>query len=547
MLSSVLKVMAPILLAEHKLNPLLALCQDLNVSLADEVLRFFYAATARILALHAGGLDAPGAKTIPRPITDALKAWPVPKKSEKLLEILSRDAASVAAELFGLLSPHATTNEIADALATTIGTEQSDLFAVLAESIETSPADPDLVSPAYRAAEILQALRFLRAAYPEASAAEIAMNSLTALFASLHAAFVSSERSRLVKAIALVVSTFSTDLAPPILQMLLSESIFCLKEGDVAGPALAIVKWTMNKAADDKKTWPEIDNLLLRLGDAQATVPAGLRESLNAWLSVALDTWTKSSNMRSGLDAAAVLWPKDLRKLLKQPSVASLASVMELATRSLPTPTQATALCLQLRDARHSASQNSKDSETFSTEAFWRLKASFTEEGLTDDGSRAFLDLLAAVNGEVHPTEASCVAENPAISKDLISRINKDPRAVRAAVVLSILPGYRSDDHDVRATTYRMLSNMRSELEDMLRSGTLLADAGPALALLRPPAPRAPWPEDSSDLDHLLDDERWLRKTENPSAWAKDLCKLLCRVASATEPVFVISCRSLIA
>ncbi len=207
MLSSVLKVMAPILLAEHKLNPLLALCQDLNVSLADEVLRFFYAATARILALHAGGLDAPGAKTIPRPITDALKAWPVPKKSEKLLEILSRDAASVAAELFGLLSPHATTNEIADALATTIGTEQSDLFAVLAESIETSPADPDLVSPAYRAAEILQALRFLRAAYPEASAAEIAMNSLTALFASLHAAFVSSERSRLVKAIALVVST----------------------------------------------------------------------------------------------------------------------------------------------------------------------------------------------------------------------------------------------------------------------------------------------------------------------------------------------------
>ncbi len=153
--------------------------------------------------------------------------------------------------------------------------------------------------------------------------------------------------------------------------------------------------------------------------------------------------------MRSGLDAAAVLWPKDLRKLLKQPSVASLASVMELATRSLPTPTQATALCLQLRDARHAASQNSKDSETFSTEAFWRLKASFTEEGLTDDGSRAFGPPCSRQWGGSPDRGIVCGGESGNI-EDLISRINKDPRAVRAAVVLSILPGYRSDDHDVR-------------------------------------------------------------------------------------------------
>lgn len=537
MLASVLEVMAPILLAEHKLNPLLALCQDLNVSLADEVLRFFYIATARTLALHASELEAAGAKTIPRPISDALKAWPMPKKSDKLLDILSRDAASIAAKLFDLLSPHSTTSEITGALATSLGSEQADLFAVLTEQVETAPADPDLVGPGYGAAEILQALQFLRGTYPETSAAEIALNSLTALFASLHAAFINSERSRLMKAIALIVAALSTDLSPPILQMLLNEAIFCLKHGDIAGPALALIKWAMDKAAEDKKSWPEMNSLVLRLGEAQANVPLTLRDNFTAWLADAVDTWTKSTSIRPGLDAAAVLWPKDLRKMLKQPSGASFTSVTESATRS-PTPTQATALCLQLRDATQAASQDGQNPETFGTEAFWRLKASFTEEGLTDDGARAFVDLLAAVNGEVHPTESSCVTENPAISKDLVSRINKDPRAIRAAVVLSILPGCSSDDYGTRAVTYRMLSNMRSELDDMFRSGTLLAEAGPALALLRPPVPTPPQWRDVPELDRLLDDEGWLKKVADPSAWTEELCKLLCRVAASSEPIF---------
>ncbi|ODO04804.1 hypothetical protein I350_05414 [Cryptococcus amylolentus CBS 6273] len=351
----------------------------------------------------------------------------------------------------------------------------------------------------------------------------------------INEAFLVSEQDRHLRALfCLIAINAKAFRQKMILGTFLHEVLALLDQPNLSHTVLPMVKWGFTRLTTLAGTGPtNTTNLFLQLGRVWSvshravSVPRQqhLAHLLEDWITSALPGWETSTVKDSFLQAAA-LWPDDVRSRLntplKSPTLWELRGLSE--ANIVGTGSE---LCKQFKKLAED-DYTGKVAPAFMASAFWTIKSDMGREW-DPEGISAFQELLYMAGGEIRSAPP----------------IGASPRKPTANGAHDVFLGISEftvrllDDHHhgVRAAAYRALQGMKPHIS-AAGIETRLSPVEHNLYEILEPLVLAQSQKEYR-LSDILDRSSWDSLLCNTEAWALDLARLLCDVASHQDPFYL--------
>ena len=548
---SLLESLTPMLLDQGRFGFLQQLGEEAGYVVSAYSMRYAYPATARLLtkavAVHQGHRGK-----VTTEVVDSLNAMPFAGKMT-VKTILSDHAAPIAIELLRLVALHYTSPDLSQAITAVKGSDPALLLDLTDHLPISDPAHSDFVSVSWSERDYFGAIAFLLAGSttetprsrksrdedePQSSAqAGISFNALLQLFSDLSAAVLLGERARIAKAIAVTLGCFPESLRDPrIIQMVLHEVISIMHLDDIGDFAMHLLETVIGGLTDCQHAIPRITDCMIRLGRVYPRLGSHMRDRLNERLHSLATRWRESRDF-SGIshiaESCAILWPADMQRALGEQSPLDFTSVAGLADTA--DPADAMNLCERLAMALRNSNEHSvaANRQNFSRKVFWHIKASFDKAHWTVDGAKAFIDLLAAVEGQVEVVCTTARQGNDERFWDDILGTRMGHKANLIAQVMAIrhlaMLSF-NDDQQSRYAAYSVLRQVRDFLDPVFDGGVMPRSARCELPLLLSPYPSGierPTTMTLSDVQK----ENMSQYAADPAVWLRKTASCLCDIA----------------
>ncbi|BEI92084.1 uncharacterized protein CcaverHIS019_0409040 [Cutaneotrichosporon cavernicola] len=458
-----------------------------------------------------------------------------------IIDYLGRSVEIVVAGLFTLVDLNTTNDEVLSFLESigSKGLEASDTFARLMNSDQSRANSPPALDPAASISGVLYAHHFFKTQFKSMRKPRMVFNAIVRLFHELNSAYLVNEQRRYLRAIALVVSLYQDEFESAlVLQEFLRNVIDLLSMDDIGPIAFSMVQWGFDRLPQAKEPLPELANLFIKLGSVSAQLHSKshmqvLAADLDRWVGSKSQSWHMSDAIMPALESALVFWPQGWVEHFRFPDQHFL-DVADLAKR--PNTNSTMALSKRLVEAaQRQATRENKDN--FLSATFWYLKQGLNPDRWTPDGSAAFLNLLHMVNGEVHAPSLDTINNltGRADIMEVARKLGDRPHdALRVTVLQRVLEQTASDDYRLRYTAFEVLRTTMPIITESLNA--LPAHLRGLSEFLVPDTPVSC--SEEPNLEALVTEASWIRKSQSHEVWAKDLAIMLGALASTTDKFY---------
>lgn len=469
--------------------------------------------------------------------------------SSKGIEGLPTVPEEVTTHLFALLDLSSSDEEVIATLdardgKAKIGTRT--YGAIMASEVIMIASAPAL-TPTASVEDVLDGLAFLNQTYPSMSSAKVLFNTLSRLFNQINEDFLVSEQYRHLRGIALALSLYASNMThPAILGLFLRETIPLLKLVDTAPIALAMLRWGFDRIPEAAKAPDDIEQLVIGLGMISSVLSAQAHETpivgqFNAWIADSCGAWHQVDSMRGPLSIAKTVWDRHLADCIEnieQPTFTQLCESTK-TLNGIDTLPLCHAMIKALPDQPHS---RSKDLQVFQEDAFWKIKDNLPQGDRNDIDVSAFLDLLYAGHGQIHPPHLNSPQMDIQTDRlaPLKTRLKEDAGPyIRAALVDRIVSLTRISEYKARHTAMEVLQGLLPYVKDE-KTGSLVPPATKdLLALLNPVTPPSTTFAKIA-FSTLIEDSSWIQRSRDAATWTADLATFLCSSLSISQSFYSI-------
>ena len=380
---------------------------------------------------------------------------------------------------------------------------------------------------------VVEAIVFLQSTAASLSTSRAVFGSLIRLFNLVNESFLISEQCRYLRAIAVVLALYTSDLRnPTILTLFLREVIALLCLPEVHKITFCMLRFGLMQAAVFPKPLNDLPSLFASIGKAFSALKQGTPHQQSGapgviqLVQAELPTWQKSASFSGALAYARACWPEALRLVFSDhPNPTHNAISLR---SSFPESANAVVLCRQMAvDVEDGHTISTTYLAEFQQETFWRIKESLGHSMPGPDEIHSFLDLLYKTDGQVH---APALQHQPDISVSKgISKSSKDESAtqLRSLVVEKVAKLTTHTDHAHRLTAFDNLRGLLPHITDLLQENALSQKTKDTCRLLTP-ITRKIGNASEQKLHVLLDDQSWVRRARLQEQWAVSFATLLC-------------------
>ena len=474
----------------------------------------------------------------------SLPGIPPKSKAKEMLQPLVDDIASHSFALVDLTVNDQDIIKILDAVNTKLAAGSKTYQLLIPEGgyiLKTALA----LSPGVAAHEVIETVQYMQTRFPNLSTAKTLLNTLVRLFHRINEDFLVDDQHRHLRAIAIVVAMYASDMNhPTILRIFLGETIPLLKLPNVCDRAFHLLKWGFDQIHSVPKTPEDLESLMMGLGQIYEFLPddeeerPGVRSNFKAWITEKTPIWNDLEALGPSLRLAKSVWPPSLFDCLKDVSNSTFGDLCEQVDHiEIP---EALSLCKSLKDAIEKTDLDLVSAvETFQQSAFWHLKRRLHASNRIIDPS-PFLDLLYIGHGKVHPPNLDEGKRSNAPDRLAVirSRLKEDPTPIlQAAIVEQVVKMTRTDSFQERSKALRILQVLQPSIVDLTNRSILSSASVDLLSLLKhitattTASPSAPFTS-------LAQDEMWIKRSRDFAVWSKSLASFLCNALSQRQAFF---------
>ena len=520
--------------------------------------RHLPATAARALSDPGSGLFVEASAFDRSRVADMLLTLPGISSTDST-QVIAGVAEDIATHLFALLDLTISDEEVVAVLDARLPKSRpgSSIFSALVPPQVTSVLAPPLV-PSATLGEVLGGIDYLHRTQPALSSAKILFNTLIRLFHRVNDAFLISEQYRHLRAIALVISLYSENLThPAILGLFLRETIPLLKSRDIALIALYMLQWGFDRVGRAPQAPDDLSQSIIGLGavrvslagsiadsEDQASRPVqdqGMSQQFDQWILESAGSWQKIPAMRDALAVAKSTWPAPLAAALTGIGRPSFEALCE--NTAVVKSTDVLPMCSAMVQTLQTYPQNTEeDVSRFQRQAFWNIKQQLYPSPHTKADITAFVELLYAGHGQIHPPSLEAMDRN-ADSVRLIplkTRLREDPAPhLRANLVDRIVLLTRTSEYKARSTAFGVLQGLLPHIADE-STGALVPKATQDLLALLNASVSTTSSALAQPLSVLIEDEAWIKKSRDVTEWSASLATVLCNTMAARQPSYSV-------
>jgi ataxia telangiectasia mutated family protein len=534
-------------------DTLTGICAAAGIPSADIIVRHFPAAAAHFLAdptcppfFNVLGDDFTcehAVRLIPS-IIELVRGATLPK------DPLADNVEEVITNLFVLLDLADTDEDVVEILRRKIGDDHGapTVYATLMSCQPPVPASALALLPGASAERIMDALVYLSQNYKTISSAKVLFNTLTRLFHRINDDFLISEQYRHLRGIALATSLYGEELThPAILGYFLRETLPLLKLSSVAPAILSMLKFGFEQISRAPKAPDDFDQLIIALGSTRVALTDDesneeLVQQFDSWIVKQAPVWQDVEAMRPALTVARSTWPEHLANVLDKVGSPSFNEICDSSER-LHT-TDVLPMCeAMVKSLEPDPAKNKDDLELFQRRAFWHIKRHLPPTPRNVDSVSAFIDILYAGHGQVHPPGLDMAQLPPGIAwlQEMLRKKEGHPsRALRTMmldriVLMARLPAYQARTAAL-STLQMLLACIKDEGDSKNGHGTEKSESRATndfLALLTPASP--PPPSSVPAFSTLVTDDTWLKHARDTSIWSTALATFIAFTLAVRE------------
>lgn len=528
-----------------------ALCEA--ASIAEEQARARHLPFAAAIAATSAFLDNENDPSAAQKAASAVESLPSPRPNTDLKLFFTSRTEVMTVNLIGLTDLCATNEEVATMLNGDKSKDKSragDTFLRLMENDVVVLDAPPVLEPAATDHVISDTLKLFAEMFPKMSKRRMVFDGLVRLFFAVNDTYLVNEQRRYLRAIAILVSLYSADIAwAQSLEQFICNVVDLLPKDDIGGVAMNMLEWGFDQVPKCHRDHiPNLTDVLINLGSVYARLMSSphllpVAERLDSWVASKAQTWTRTPGMEAALDAALVFWPPAWTSHFPRGLEFNFESVAIIAERSkVQNP-----MALSRRLATTMNANDTSQRDTFLSSTFWYLKKTLAASQWDGDGAKAFLDLLYKTHGEVHAPSfhtirdlagQSVLEHLDAGEKKKLSRLPEV--SLRLEVFGNLLEKTTADDFRLRATTFEVLQSTLPIMKTMAADPALkniTKKLGELVTFLV--ANTAVTPGQEHNIDVLVDEgSGWVYKARNHQQWAKELALLLGGLASMSDPFY---------
>lgn len=524
--ASDLPMLAPFLLGNRHLGQFGALCQDAGQPESEHALRHLYPTAALVLLGVIDPNPAQSDKEIKSGLADAMSSVPSGNLLKK--DQLAKACVSIAACLVGMLNPGENMLGLEAVLRKTKGAD-ADLLRLAPDHVDV-PLDLT-VEKAYTATNIIRGLVYLDHVQAPLERTEACFNILLHLFARIDKMHRIVDQACLLDQLVLVIALYPEAFADGrILQLFILEMVSLLDRRDICLDALRLVEWGFSQIprSDNNKDLSRLADAVARLGRVRRRAHEEFGAEMNAWVERESSGWRESAVVSGCMDKAALLWPEEMRRHLGTLPDPAFTEVADLAAAGVSSDSMI--ICQRVSEMI-AVGNLDENKRVFAGESFWHLRSALSESSLTADGVQAFVDALAAVDGEVEAAEHGLTGEDLKVVTDLSVKLAKDPTSlVRALMVLHLMRVVDKEDRASRSMAYLVLRQLSPKMGGLLQRSQLPRPIVRELELLRSTLPDELEVSATYTIGSLQDAE--LNSVDQPAVWLRELCIRLCDITA---------------